>query len=213
MYNNGQYNFSSDTDSLYGGGEQSAMQGYNNWINQVNNPDQALQSVDAIYRNAMVPAFEKTQRENDAKLTSMLGNRNFSTFGALTQGQNARDDAIARATLEAQIYNNTQNEYDNWIKRATSFAGLASGLQQNRLAPYATLGSLTAAGGQNVNGYNNALANIYGSQAGMYNANLAYLGNRPSLLGQLLPVAGQVGGAVAGSPAGSAAILKALGVG
>lgn len=174
-YNNGTYDYSSPDDGANAQTEALARTGFQNALSEVNNPQQAIQQQQSIYRNAMEPAFNQQADKDMATSIAGLGNRYAGTFGQLTAGQQAINNGIGRANLEKSIYDSGQAAYDRNLGRATTFGGINSQAQQIRMAPYNFLNQALVAGGQNTGNYNNAQnaqfgtqANIYGTQGQMY---------------------------------------------
>lgn len=169
-------------------------------MEQVNNPSADIAQQQQVYRDALVPAFNKQSQIDMGQAVAGLGNRYSGTYGQLTANQKALDEGTARAGLEKTIYDSGQSLYDQELNRANTFGGLNAQAQQIRINPYNFLTQALQAGGQNVSNYNNAQTSAFGTQGSMYNSD-AY---KQAMALQAL---GQIGSAAAGVATGGASTV------
>lgn len=170
-YNNrtGTYNMTSTNDPEAATNLGLAETGFQGALSQLQNPSAAINQARQTYANYMVPAFQRQQAQSFGAAEAGLGNQYNSTFGQLTLHDKANQDAIAAANLQQQIYNAGNQRYSQMLADAGQAGNLADQAQQIRMTPYGTLTSALGTGGQTTNAYNNTLANLYGTQANMYN--------------------------------------------
>lgn len=165
LYGGGKYTFSGgNLDNQNYNNLQSAQGGLESALNQVQNPQSAIQRQEDIYRQMMEPTFNQALAQQTGAAKAGLGKRYFGTFGQLSMNEMANQQARARATLEKDIYDSGQSAYNQLLSRAAQMMGLSSGIQSSYLQPYELMGNLLTQGGSNVTGYNNALSSIYSSQ-------------------------------------------------
>lgn len=147
---------------------RSAQSGFQGSLDQVNDPNAAIQQATDAYRNMMVPQFERQQAQGFGKAVAGLGKRYAGTFGQLTMNDRANQDALGRATLEKNIYDAGQSQYSNMINNAKNMGSLYTTAQTGYLQPYDLMGQLISQGQGGPSNSNTATAGLLGSylQAG-----------------------------------------------
>lgn len=163
-YKNGTYTMNAQGDASNLANLQSAQAGFGNALSRIQNPQSAIDQQMQVYRNQMQPAFDQTLSEQLGKSISGLGNRYAGTFGQLTLADQARQQALAQATLNKNIYDSGQDAFQRLLSQAGQYQGLASGAQTVRLQPYELMGNILNQAGSNVTGYNNANVGSYAAQ-------------------------------------------------
>lgn len=206
-YSNGSYNFSLKNEDQYKGAFDSAMGGYQNQLDRIKNPQALADQQMGVYRNAMVPAFDRQAEQGMGAATAGLGHQYNSTFGQLTMNDVVNQNAIARAGLEKNIYDAGQSGIDREIGRAGQYGSLASGSQAMWMAPYGTLNNLTGTAGNNVANYNNAANDAFKNNMAMYQYQMA---NQPQGT-DWAKIGGTVAGGVAGAFVGNPMLGAQLG--
>lgn len=169
QYKNGAYNYTSDTDPQAKANLQSAQAGFGGQLQQLQDPSAAMANAQKIAYDAQMPAFQRQQEISQGAATAGLGNRYFSTFGQLTKNVDAQNAAIAAGTMGQNIYNAGNTQLQNMYQNANSAGQLETNAQNDRLAPYTALGTITAQNQPGVTSVNSTNSNNYGTAAGMYN--------------------------------------------
>jgi hypothetical protein len=189
----------------------NANTAYGSSLGNLVNPQGAMDEARQIYANYMLPAFNKQSEINQGNQHASLGNAYASTFGQLTQHQAGLDDAIAKANLDAQIYDKGNQRYTQMLADNNALGNAQAQAGNAYYQPYQNLQSILDTSANVAQNWTNMVADIYkgkiGTAGSIVQKNTPSGGGLASTIGSLAPLLSFIPGV--GPPLSAAASLAA----